>query len=160
MIDPKLAIRKAAETDMAAIFQLIVDLAAFEEAAHEVNTSVAILRRDWVADKLWFDCYVAEHATAGIVGIALYFYGYSTWNGRMLYLEDLMISQAFQRQGIGRALVGALVKEAQTKGVKQMRWQVLDWNESAIRMYKKIGAEVNGGWLNCSLDALRIEAWN
>jgi GNAT superfamily N-acetyltransferase len=94
---------------------------------------------------------VAESQTGIIVGIALYYFRYSTWKGRRMYLEDLIVTEAYRGQGLGKRLFEVMIEEAKATHCKGMVWQVLDWNEPAIEFYKRYGADFGAGWLNCSL---------
>ncbi|GAB4409205.1 MAG: GNAT family N-acetyltransferase [Bacteroidia bacterium] len=152
-------VRMATPADAEAIHGMIQALATFEQAPEAVETTAATLLRDGFGKDRWFECLVAEHPAEGIVGIALFYFGYSTWKGRMLYLDDLVIDDAWRRKGIGTLLMEHLVRRAQAEGVRQMRWQVLDWNEAAIRMYEKLGATLDPAWVNCLLAHSQIENW-
>lgn len=139
-------IRKAERGDEHALMGLVHELADFERAPDEVINTPEQLAIDLFDDKLC-DCYVYE--VDGVIrGMALYYISYSTWRGRCLYLEDLYIQPDFRRSGIGMKLFQILVDEAKNLGVKRMDWQVLDWNESAIKFYENIGATLDPEWLN------------
>ena len=86
-----------------------------------------------------------------ILGMALYFVKYSTWKGKGLYLDDLIVSEVHRGKGIGRKLFDAFMNEAKTIGAKQVHWQVLDWNTPAIDFYKKLGSSVEVEWLDCKM---------
>ena len=87
-----------------------------------------------------------------IVGFALYYIRYSTWKGQRLYLEDLLVTESLRGKGIGKLLFDRLIEEGKEKKYSGMVWQVLDWNEPAINFYKKYKADIDSGWLNCSLN--------
>jgi GNAT superfamily N-acetyltransferase len=93
------------------------------------------------------------------MGIALFYQKYSTWKGRCLFLEDLVVSEKHRRLGIGKALFDKLVAEARTLGSMRLEWQVLGWNEPAIQFYKKINAQLDGEWINCKLDKDQLEKY-
>jgi len=101
---------------------------------------------------------VHEHANdrgadgGHIVGISLWYIRYSTWKGRRLYLEDLIVTESYRGKGIGKLLFDATVEEARKMQYGGMMWQVLDWNEAAISFYKKYGTSFDGEWVNCSLN--------
>jgi len=105
------------------------------------------------AEQDLFSCFVVEHKDGKIIGMALYYLVYYTWVGKSLYLDDLYIQQAFRGQGIGSQLLTKLFTVAKEKQCKRVRWQVLDWNEPAIALYKKTGATIDGEWCNCDFDA-------
>ena len=141
------SIREAIEKDFASILKLIKELAEFEKAPGKVTNSVEQMK----LEKDYFHCFVAETST-GIVGMALYYFAYSTWVGKTLYLEDIIVSEAFRGNNIGTALMRKIFEEAKTKDCKRIRWQVLKWNKAAIEMYTKFGADIDGEWLNCTVD--------
>jgi GNAT superfamily N-acetyltransferase len=143
----QISIRTAYPTDMPDVLRLIQELATYEKAPEEVVNTVSNLTRDGFGNDKLFDCFVAQDDTA-IVGFALFYTGYSTWKGRTLYLEDILVTESHRGQGIGELLFKAVVKEAKERGVKRMDWQVLDWNEPAIRFYKKHNATLDSTWLN------------
>jgi GNAT superfamily N-acetyltransferase len=86
-----------------------------------------------------------------IVGFALYYIRYSTWKGCRMYLEDLIVTESWRGKGVGKLLFDRLIVEAREMGFNGMTWQVLDWNEPAIKFYKKYEADISPGWLNGSL---------
>lgn len=96
-----------------------------------------------------YELFVAASEEAGVIGIALYFYNYSTWKGKFLYLEDLVVSEAHRGNGLGKKLLNALVHEAKANGANRVGWQVIDWNEPAIQFYESLGAAFDGEWVNC-----------
>ncbi|RYY68098.1 MAG: GNAT family N-acetyltransferase [Chitinophagaceae bacterium] len=87
-----------------------------------------------------------------VVGFALYYIRYSTWKGQRLYLEDLVVTDTMRGKGIGHLLFDRLIEECKAKKFSGMMWQVLDWNEPAIHFYKKYNAQLDGEWINCSLN--------
>jgi len=141
-------IRKAKPEDMKAVFELIQELALYEKAPDEVVNTEAQLIEDGFGKNKIFDCLVAENETHEILGMALFFTGYSTWKGKTLYLEDFLVKEAFRKHGIGKLLFDAVVEEAKNRKVNRMDWQVLDWNEPAINFYKKNNAILDGEWFN------------
>lgn len=153
------SIRKATPADAPAIFALVQELAEFEKAADQVETSVERYLEDGFGESPVFRCLVADHEQEGVVGIALYYYGYSTWKGKLLYLDDLVIKEAFRRQGIGRRLVDALVQAGLEANARMMKWQVLDWNEPAIKMYESLGGKFDGEWIDVKITRAQMESW-
>lgn len=139
-------IRTAKRGDEIAIMDLIKGLALYEKALDEVVNTPEQLAIDLFDDNVC-DCYVCE-IDGEIRGIALYYTSYSTWKGRCLYLEDIYIEPAYRRLGLGRLLFEKLVETAKIRGVRRMDWQVLDWNEPAIKFYKSIGATLDPEWIN------------
>jgi GNAT superfamily N-acetyltransferase len=143
-------IRKGEKKDLSDVLILIKELAIFERAENEVETSVESMEMDAFGAHKLFNFLVAETVN-GIVGTAVYFYTYSTWKGKTLYLEDIVVTQSYRRNGIGTLLFEELLKIAQTEKVRRMSWQVLNWNEPAIQFYRKIDANFDDEWINCKL---------
>jgi GNAT superfamily N-acetyltransferase len=143
----QISIRTARPNDMSVVLNLIQELAVYEKAPNEVINTVENLIKDGFGDSKIFDCIVAENNLT-IVGFALYFTGYSTWKGRTLYLEDILVTESFRGKGVGSSLFEAVVNEAKKRGVKRMDWQVLEWNEPAIQFYKKYKATLDSEWIN------------
>jgi len=152
-MDSKITIRTATEVDFPAILSLIKELAAFEKASEKVTNSVELMNKE----KELFRCFVAETESREIVGMALYFFAYYTWVGKSLYLEDIYVKESFRKQKIGTALLGKIFEVANEEDCKRVRWQVLSWNEAAIQMYIKNGAEIDDEWLNCNFDLTGIK---
>ncbi|MGB0177315.1 MAG: GNAT family N-acetyltransferase, partial [Owenweeksia sp.] len=142
-------IRKGEEKDIPDLMALIRELAEFEKAPEKVVTNEEILQKDWQQHKA-FDFLVAE-MDGRVVGISLYYPRYSTWNGRCYYLEDLYIQPEARGMGAGKALLLATVEEAKKAGAGRLDWQVLDWNEGAVRFYESLGAHIEEEWWNCKL---------
>lgn len=152
-------IRKGVASDMPAVHALVRELALFEKAPEEVATSAEQYTADGFGENPLFECFVAEDSNDGIVGIAFFYFGYSTWKGKILYLDDLVITKSYRRKGIGQQLFDRLVVYGNENQVCQMRWQVLDWNEPAIKMYEKLAAKLDPTWINCFLSAEQIKDW-
>jgi len=144
-------IRDGNKKDLPAVLSLIKELAVYENAGDEVETTVESMAVDGFGEQPFYHFFVAETASKEIVGIAIYFYTYSTWKGRVLYLEDLVVQAKTRRQGIGKLLFDALVQKSKDVGATRLSWQVLDWNKPAIAFYEKIEAELDGSWINCKL---------
>ena len=144
-------IRPAVRADVARVFELICELAAFENAREQVGTSPTILERDGFGPVPLYGLLVAE-VEGEIVGIALTYVRYSTWKGKRLWLEDLIVTQSARGRGVGTALLDATIQNARETDCSGVMWQVLDWNESAIAFYRKFGARCDGEWVNVHLD--------
>lgn len=138
-------IRKAKKEDMAEVFQLINELAIFEKEPDAVEITVNDLENDGFGDFPQFECFVGE-IDSKIEGIALFYNRYSTWKGRALHLEDLIVRENKRGTGLGTALLDEVVKYGHLLGVKRINWDVLDWNEPAISFYEKKGAKVMRDW--------------
>lgn len=145
----KIIIRKGNKSDLPAAFARVKELADYEKAADEVTTSVKTYERDF--DAGWFDLLVAETEKGENLGVMIYYDTFSTWKGRMLFLEDFVVTQSARRLGIGEKLWEALIVIARVKGCALIKWQVLDWNEPARAFYLKKGAELEPGWENGKL---------
>ncbi len=145
--------RTGVEADIPQVFDLIVELAIYEEAADEVTNTVEQLREDGFGATPLFHFMVAEDdVTKKLVGISLYYFRYSTWKGKRLYLEDIIITESHRGQGLGKELLDATIVKAHELNCTGMMWQVLDWNEPAIGFYKQFGTRFDDGWTNCHLD--------
>ena len=138
-------IRKANIEDMPQVFALIKQLAVFEKEPDAVIISSEDLQKDGFGKNPAFFCFVAEKNNK-IEGIALGFNRYSTWKGKILHLEDLIVNQSMRGSGMGTALLDEVIKYGYELGVKRINWEVLDWNEPAIDFYKQKGANIMDDW--------------
>lgn len=138
-------IRKATQDDISAIHDLVRELAIYEKAEQEFIASQEEYRRDF-ADGV-FQCQVAE-SDDQVVGMVLYYMTYSTWKGKMMYLEDFVVREAFRQKGIGQMLFDAFLAAAKKEGCRMVKWQVLDWNAPAIAFYEKNRAIIEKEWWN------------
>ncbi|XMO88155.1 GNAT family N-acetyltransferase [Algibacter sp. AS12] len=138
-------IRNAKAGDMPQVHQLITELAIFEKEPDAVEVTIEDLQKDGFGDKPAFHCFVAE-VNSKIEGIALIYNRYSTWKGKIIHLEDLIVSKAMRGSGLGTALLDTVVKYGHDLGVKRINWEVIDWNEPAIDFYEKKGATVLRDW--------------
>lgn len=144
-------IRKGIKEDLPSILKLIKELAEYEKAGEQVATTVESMEQDGFGGEPLYEFYVAEKDGV-IIGVALYYYRYSTWKGKRLYLEDLIVTEEARGTGAGKSLFDQIIAHGKETNCTGMMWQVLDWNEPAINFYKKYDASIDGGWLNCSLD--------
>ena len=140
-----LSIRAARATDVLLLRTMIRELAEFERELDQVSITEKDLLRDGFGPNPKFRALIAEWEGRP-AGYALFFDYYSTWVGRELYLEDLFVREAFRGKGIGKALLAAVARVAQTEGCCAMQWEVLDWNKKAVDLYEKMGAEFRDGW--------------
>jgi len=153
-------IRLAKREDAPTCHDLIMELAIFEKAPEKVSNTLAQFTEDGFGKKPIYHLYVAEwNATKEVVGMALFVIGYSTWKGKMLYLDDLVVREAYRGNGIGRALIDKLFEYAQENEVKIVKWQVLDWNEPAIKFYKKLNMTLDAEWIDCKMQEKGILEW-
>ncbi|HWB63215.1 MAG TPA: GNAT family N-acetyltransferase [Chitinophagales bacterium] len=152
--------RKGDEKDVSGIFRLVKELAEFERAPEAVVNTEKMLLEDGFGKNSIYQVFVAEEvATGDIIGMALYYTAYSTWKGKLIYLDDLVVTEKFRRYGIGKKLIDMVLQTAYDDGVNQIRWQVLEWNTPAIEFYKKIGAELDPEWINCRMSKQEIAAY-
>ncbi len=141
----KTQIRKAAERDIPAIHALVRELAEYERGLDKVTTTPESYLKDFNEEV--FEALVAERDGI-IVGMALYFLVFSTWRGRMLYLEDFVVKESERGTGIGKMLFEAFMEEAKRQDVALVKWQVLNWNEPAINFYKKYDTVFDDEWID------------
>ncbi len=139
------SIREAQFSDLKEIRELVCELAVFERAPDAVTASLADYQR--LFKEHLFECLVAE-TDGKIIGICLYYAAFSTWKGKMMYLEDLIVTKAYRGQGVGKLLLEAFLQKSEQKQAVLAKWQVLDWNTDAIDFYEKMGALVEKGWWN------------
>ncbi|MDB9781198.1 GNAT family N-acetyltransferase, partial [Flavobacteriaceae bacterium] len=132
-------IRLAEKKDMQSVIDLITELAVFEKEPDAVEITVADLVRDGFSEKPMFQVFVAEQDNK-IIGIALFYERYSTWKGRTIHLEDLIVTKNKQKIGAGKALYTAVLKYAYDNNFNRVAWEVIDWNTNAIEFYKSTGA--------------------
>jgi GNAT superfamily N-acetyltransferase len=151
-------LRRGREADLPRVLALIQELAVYERAPHEVTNTLDMMRHDGFGPAPIFGFFVLESGDE-LLGLALYYTAYSTWKGRMLYLEDLVVTEAARRGGYGRLLFDAVVAEARRTGAQRLKWQVLNWNEPAIAFYKKLGANLDPEWFNGNLSAEQLAAY-
>ena len=141
-----LTIRKGEAKDAEAILALIKELATFEKLPNEVEVTEHELINDGFSTQPKFNIFIAEEPDGTIIGMALFYERYSTWKGRAIHLEDLIVTQSKRGIGAGKALYTAVLKHAYTLGCKRVSWEVLDWNKSAIAFYESTGANVLNEW--------------
>lgn len=148
-------IRKGTSQDMKAVLGLIQELAEFEKEPDAVLITVEDLIRDGFESNPLFHVFVAE-VEAEIVGIALYYYRYSTWKGKTIHLEDLVVKDKMRGTGVGYALYSEIIKQGKKDNVRRIEWNVLDWNTPAIAFYEKSGAKVLDEWRVAQMDEAAI----
>jgi GNAT superfamily N-acetyltransferase len=140
-------IRRAVPGDVPQILAFVRELAEYEKVPHEVKATEADLLRDGFSSTPRFFVELAEWEGAP-AGFALWFFNYSTWEGRPgLYLEDLFVRPVFRGRGIGKALLVHLARCAVAEGCGRFQWQVLDWNTPAIAFYETLGAKALKEWI-------------
>jgi GNAT superfamily N-acetyltransferase len=138
-------VRQGEEKDMQSVFDLITELAVFEKEPDAVDISVTDLINDGFSENPKFKIFVAEQENQ-IIGIALFYERYSTWKGRTIHLEDLIVTKNKQKIGAGKALYTAVLKYAFDHDFNRVAWEVIDWNVNAIDFYKSTGATYLKDW--------------
>ncbi|MBK0404255.1 GNAT family N-acetyltransferase [Adhaeribacter sp. BT258] len=154
-----ITIREGKEEDLPQTLALIQELAEYEKAPQEVTNSLDMMREDGFGKNPIFKFFVAENEV-GIIGIAIYFTAYSTWKGKTIYLEDLVVTEKYRRFGIGKKLFDAVARKAEKLGAKRFAWQVLEWNEPAIKFYQKAKANLDPEWINCRMNDKELHEYN
>lgn len=146
----EITVRKAVPADVPALLKLIKELALYERAPEQVTNTEADMLRDGFGENPLFTAAVAE-ADGEIVGMYFWYIRYSTWKGKGLYLEDILVTESMRGKGVGKRLFEACMEDARNMQANFMTWQVLDWNEPAIQFYKKYHATFDGEWINVKL---------
>lgn len=149
-------IRKGTTTDVNEMLRLITELAIFEREPSAVVISTDDLKRDGFGENPLFYTFIAEIDNQ-IVGMALYYNRYSTWKGKTIHLEDLIVSESARGKGVGMALYKEIIKEGKAQNVRRIEWNVLDWNKPAIDFYEKTGAIVLKDWCNVQINSDAID---
>jgi len=156
-------IRKGISSDMPSVLALIKELAIFEKEPDAVEVTVEDLIRDGFSENPLFHCFVAEEDQGNfskqIIGIALFYYRYSTWKGKTIHLEDLIVRQDKRGTGAGMALYSEIIRQGKSDKVRRIEWAVLDWNSPAINFYKKTGAKVLTDWHLVQMDEQGMETF-
>lgn len=153
-----LIIRPAQKTDCEQILTFIRELAIYEKAEHEVLATVSDLENTLFCDSPKAHAVIC-YLGATPVGFALYFYNYSTWQGKYgLYLEDLYVAQEHRGLGAGKALLSHLASIAVENNCGRFEWSVLDWNTPAIEFYQSLGAKPKDEWIGYRLDGQALIA--
>jgi len=142
-------VRECKKEDLPEALDLIRELATYEKAHEVVDLSLEQFQIDGFGEQPLFSMYVAVQSSK-VMGIALFYYRYSTWKGKTLFLEDIVVKRNQRGKGIGKALFDKVIERTKKENCHRMSWQVLHWNEPAINFYKKYGAKIDGEWLNCN----------
>ena len=145
------SIRRAEKKDAQSILDLIKHLAAFEKEPEAVEVTLEEIENDGFGDHPLFQTLLAEKE-GEIVGMALYYYRYSTWKGKTIHLEDLIVYENMRKQNIGTALYDAVLEQAYIENVRRVEWVVLDWNTPARNFYINSGAKILEGWETVQMD--------
>lgn len=146
-----ITVRRATAADCPRLLELIRELALYEKAPLEVTVSLQhFTESGFGTQPIWW-AFVAEEENL-IHGFALYYIRYSTWKGQCLYLEDIIVTEKMRGQGIGGQLFERILEEAKERKLVRVIWQVLEWNEPAIRFYKKYNATLDPEWINGAIE--------
>lgn len=152
----EIAIREARPEDGKAMMQLVKELALYEKSPEAVTVTFDhFMESGFGPNPVWWALVATaqdEQGTEQVIGFALYYIRYSTWKGQRLYLEDIIVTEAWRGKKAGRMLMDTLIAVGKAKGFSGMMWQVLDWNEPAINFYRKYNAHFDGEWINVSLE--------
>ena len=151
----EISIREGRREDLPRVLDLIKELALFERAPHEVTNTLSNLEADGFGPNPVYGFFVAELGTQ-IIGLSLFYWRYSTWKGKRLYLEDIIVTESHRGKGAGKLLFDRTMQKSLQENCTGMMWQVLEWNEPAINFYKKYGSKLDGEWVNCNLEADQI----
>jgi GNAT superfamily N-acetyltransferase len=141
-------IRSATVADIPAMHALMYELAMYEKSPESVEATVDEYQADF--EKGLFEGHVAL-MDGQVVGMTLFFMAYSSWRGKMLYLDDFVVTESHRQYGIGQQLYEAFLAEGRRRGCRLVKWQVLDWNEPALRFYRKNNATIETDWWNCKV---------
>ncbi len=144
-------ITKGTINDLPQTLELIKELAIYEKALHEVSNTVEMMAKDGFGENPIFEFFVAKEQE-NIIGIAVFYYRYSTWKGKRIYLEDIIVTETCRGKGVGSLLFEAIIEEGKRSKSTGMMFQVLEWNKPSIEFYKKYGTRFDPEWLNAHLD--------
>ena len=147
----KIIIREAQKSDMPAVISLIKELAEFEKEPDEVEIDSTILVNDGFEENSYLKCFIAENNEC-IIGVAIIYNRYSTWKGRTIHLEDLIVTEKMRTNGVGTLLLDKVVNYAKKLNVKRVSWEVINWNKKAIKFYLNKGAIIKQDWSIVHLD--------
>lgn len=145
-------IRKGLRSDIPSVFKLVEELAVYEKALSEVSNTEERMEQELFDQPNNFDFLVAVDEKKLVIGTSIYYFRYSTWKGKRIYLEDLIVTESKRGIGAGKMLFDATIEQGKLAGCSGMMWQVLDWNKPAINFYKKYGTKLDEQWINCHLD--------
>jgi GNAT superfamily N-acetyltransferase len=151
-------IREGKIEDLPRVLELVKELALYEKAPEQVTNTLEMMQKDGFGPNPIYGLFVAEKNTTGeIIGISIFYYRYSTWKGKRLYLEDIVVTETERGHGAGKLLFDRTMLKCVEANCTGMMWQVLDWNTPAINFYEKYGAELDSGWINCNLQSEDIK---
>ncbi|HUQ66142.1 MAG TPA: GNAT family N-acetyltransferase [Flavitalea sp.] len=146
----EIIIRRAVREDCPRMLELVKELAIFERAPEEVTVSLEHFEESGFGPNPVYYAFIAEES-GFVVAFALYYIRYSTWKGQRMYLEDILVTEQHRGKKIGQMLMDTLIREAKQKNLQGITWQVLEWNEPAIKFYSKYKPSFDNEWINCSI---------
>ncbi len=152
----KIELRKGQKEDLSGALKLIKELAVYEKAPNEVVVTLEQMQNWGFGSEKIFDFFVLLK-DGEIIGLSLYYFKYSTWKGKCVFLEDIIITESERKNGYGKLLFDEVVKVAKSEGVERMEWQVLNWNTPAIQFYKKYNAIMDDEWINGKLTKEQLQ---
>tara|TARA_X000000368_G_C23007940_1_gene702140 strand:- start:852 stop:1322 length:471 start_codon:yes stop_codon:yes gene_type:complete len=152
-------IRNAKKEDMKRVHELIMELALYEKLPKEVDLTKDDLINDGFGEKKLFNCFVAE-VNSRVEGMAIIYNRYSTWKGRTIHLEDLVVTKKMRNNGIGALLLDKVILFGKEMGVKRISWEVIDWNTKAIKFYERKGAKLIPDWNIIHLNEEAIKSYH
>lgn len=148
-------IREAEKKDMPQVLELIKELAAYENATDQVEIEISDLEKEGFEEGN-FKCFVAD-VEGKIEGMALVYFRFSTWKGRTVHLEDLIVRESMRGTGLGGALYQTVVKYGHDNGVRRVEWVVSEGNKNAIEFYENTGADIKKNWYTVHMDETGIK---
>ena len=149
-------VREGRVEDLPSLLDLIRELAVYEKAGHEVVNTIEQMKTDGFGSRPVYGFFIAEFE-GKTIGMAVWYFRYSTWKGKRLWLEDIIVSEEFRGKGAGKLLFERVMQKTVEENCTGMMWQVLDWNEPSIEFYKKYGSRLDPEWINCHLDREQIQ---
>ena len=152
-------IRNAEKEDMKRVHELIMELALYEKLPKEVDLTKDDLINDGFGEKKLFNCFVAE-VNSRVEGMAIIYNRYSTWKGRTIHLEDLVVTKKMRNNGIGALLLDKVILFGKQMGVKRISWEVISWNTKAIKFYERKGAKLIPDWNIIHLNEEAIKSYH
>lgn len=135
------------EKDFDELILLFKEFSIFEKSPEKMINS----KEKMTLEKDYIHGFIARDKNDEIIGYATCFFTYHTWIGKSLYMDDLYVREKYRGKGVGSRLIKKVIAFAKEKECNKLRWQVSNWNASAIEFYKKIGADINDVQLNCDL---------
>lgn len=140
-------IREIEDSDLDDLLVLFQEFADFQNSSEKMKNTSEDLKKD----KDLFSGLIVKDEEGNLAAYIIYFFFYSTWSGKMLYIEDIYVRKQYQNKGIGSRLIRRAIDVAKAEGCKKLRWQVSNWNTNAIGFYESLGAEIDNVEMNCNL---------